>query len=153
MNEQFRRLVDALQPKLDNLLGMARIPLGRRPVNCPRCGVYLLSEGERHLYVGRSNNMPTRWQNHYKGNHKQAAFAFKLAREETGCTKPTYQKERSRDALMNDPKFLEAFKRAKIRIGKMDLRYVQEDDPVSQCLLEVYVSVALETPYNGWYTT
>jgi predicted GIY-YIG superfamily endonuclease len=66
----------------------------------PQAGVYLLSEGERYLYVGRSDSMPKRLRNHSRGTHRQAAFAFKLAREATGFTNPTYQQAGSRDDLM-----------------------------------------------------
>jgi hypothetical protein len=32
----------------------------------------------------------------------------------------------------------------------MDLRFVEESDPVRQTLLEVYVAVVLATPYNDF---
>jgi len=32
----------------------------------------------------------------------------------------------------------------------MDLRYVEESDPVRQTLLEVYIAVVLKTPYNDF---
>jgi hypothetical protein len=34
----------------------------------------------------------------------------------------------------------------------MDIRNVDEDDPVSQALLEIYVATALGTPYNDFDT-
>jgi hypothetical protein len=32
----------------------------------------------------------------------------------------------------------------------MDYRYVEEADPVRQCLLEVYCAAVLATPYNDF---
>ena len=34
----------------------------------------------------------------------------------------------------------------------MELRYVEEADPLRQTLLEIYVAVALKTPYNDFDT-
>ena len=81
-----------------------------------------------------------------------AAFAFQLAREETGNTVAAYTKEGSRKALMADPGFAKAFEDAKARIRQMDLRYVEETDQVRQCLLEIYAAVVLDTPYNSFGT-
>src|SRR5207237_815378 len=92
MNEKFSKVVESLQPKLDELLRMAPIQAAPLPAGIPLGGIYLLSEGEKHLYVGRSESMPTRLRNHCNGSHKQAAFAFKIAREATGLTNPTYKR-------------------------------------------------------------
>jgi hypothetical protein len=80
-----------------------------------------------------------------------AAFAFRLAREATGNLRATYKKgEGSRAGLMGNPAFVEAFTSAKARICRMDLRYIEETDPVRQTLLEVYVAVVLEARYNDF---
>ena len=63
----------------------------------------------------------------------------------------TYKKgDGTRKALMADAAFRGAFDAAKARIRAMDLRYVEESDPVRQTLLEVYVAVVLGTPYNDF---
>ena len=82
--------------------------------------------------------------------HKQAAFAFRLAREITGYLKATYKTEGSRDQLIQDPQFAAAFVAAKQRIRNMDLSFVEEANPLRQAVLEMYVSVALSTPYNDF---
>lgn len=80
-----------------------------------------------------------------------AAFAFRLARETTGNLKATYKKgEGSRSALMGDEKFVAAFDSAKARTRRMSLRFVEENEPVRQALLEIYVAVVLGTPYNDF---
>ncbi|MCC6427319.1 MAG: hypothetical protein IT435_10925 [Phycisphaerales bacterium] len=114
--------------------------------------MYLLSEAEKSLYVGRSNRMPDRVRNHGRAaaTHRQAAFAFKLAREATGNAKATYKSKGSRTDLMLDPAFVAAFATAKARIAGMQVRFVEEVNPVRQCLLEVYVALALGTPYNDF---
>jgi hypothetical protein len=82
-----------------------------------------------------------------------AAFAFRLAREATGNLVATYKKgEGSRSHLMENEAFVRAFAAAKERIRSMDLRFVEEADPVRQALLEIYVSVVLATPYNDFDT-
>lgn len=119
----------------------------------PRKGVYLLSEYGSHLYVGRSNDIKQRIGRHSLpgATHRMAAFAFRLAREATGNLKPTYKKgSGSRQALMEDEVFVAAFDAAKARIRKMELRFVEEADPVRQALLEIYVAVVLSTPYNDF---
>ena len=84
--------------------------------------------------------------------HNQAVFAFKLAREAKGQTKATYMKGQSRKDLCTDPAFVTAFRAAKQSIRKMDLRFVQETDPLQQTLLEIYVALVLSTPYNDFDT-
>lgn len=120
----------------------------------PKAGIYLFSEGARHLYVGRSNDIRRRLGRHSRpgATHRMAAFAFRLAREATGHIQATYRKEGSRSALMKDPVFRSAFEAAKARIRRMDRRFVEESDPVRQAILEVYVAVALQTPYNDFDT-
>ncbi len=82
-----------------------------------------------------------------------AAFAFRLAREATGNLVATYKKGvGSRAGLMENEIFISAFTAAKARIRSMDLRFVEESDPVRQALLEIYVSVVLATPYNDFDT-
>ena len=119
----------------------------------PKSGVYLLSEADRHLYVGRSNDIRGRIGRHCLpgATERMAAFAFRLAREATGNLRASYKKgEGSRAALMEDPAFVGSFTNAKARIREMDLRFVEENDPVRQTLLEVYVAVVLATPYNDF---
>ena len=83
---------------------------------------------------------------------QNGAFAFRLAREATGQTKATYRPRGSRADLMRDPAFVRAFDDAKARIRAMDIRFVEETNPTRQCVLEVYVAVALRTPYNKFDT-
>ena len=134
---------------------MAPVKPGSLPRHISTAGIYLLSEGDRHLYVGRSNNIRGRIERHCRlgATHRMAAFAFRLAREETGNIVASYKKgEGSRAGLMENEAFVHAFTAAKARIRAMDLRFVEESDPIRQTLLEVYVAVVLATPYNDFDT-
>ena len=51
---------------------------------------------------------------------------------------------------MKDAKFVAAFNKAKDRIHGMDFRFVEEVNSIRQCLLEIYVAVEMETPYNSF---
>ena len=153
MDSKFMSHVEALKPHLANLLAMKPATLESLPHNMPRKGIYLLSEGNRHLYVGRSNDMRTRVRNHSSlgAKHNTAAFAFLLARETTGNLKATYKPgDGSRAGLMKIPAFVAAFEAAKERIREMQLRFVEEADPVRQALLEIYVALTLNTEYNDF---
>jgi hypothetical protein len=153
MDAKFLSHVEALKPQLERLLDMSPVTPVTLPTKMPRKGVYLLSEGDKHLYVGRSNDIKKRIGRHSRpgATHRMAAFAFRFAREATGNMKATYKKgEGSRAALMEDSKFVTAFDSAKARIRKMNLRFVEETDSVRQALLEIYVAVVLETPYNDF---
>lgn len=49
--------VESQPPKLERLLAMPPVKPGQLPRQMPTAGVYLLSEGGRDLYVGRSNDI------------------------------------------------------------------------------------------------
>jgi hypothetical protein len=82
-----------------------------------------------------------------------APFSFRLARVKTGYLKPTYRKKGSRDDLFSRPDFNEALHWAQAWIRKMDVRYVEEEDPIRQTLLEVYAAVVLEARHNKFDTS
>ena len=152
MNPKFGNLTGVLEQRLQALLAMPPVRSCSFPRHIPKRGVYLFSEGADHLYTGRSNGMRTRLRNHCrpKGGHNVATFAFRMARKLTGQLKATYKAQGSRIHLLASPVFSTAFTNAKDRIRNMDIRFVQEDDAVTQALLEIYVAVVLETPFNDF---
>jgi len=105
MDPKFAKLVDSLAPKLKELLAMKPVRYRAIPMTLPMKGVYLLSKGNKHLYVGRSNAIRKRFHRHFT-HPRGAAFAFLLAREATG-KKRNYMKANggTRQELMNDPNF------------------------------------------------
>lgn len=154
MNHQFSEVTKNLDSLYNQLLTMPPVTAGSLPKTMPKRGIYLFSESDHHLYVGRSNNIRGRIGRHCRSGatHRMAAFAFRLARESTGFLKATYKKEGSRKALMDNPEFSNAFSKAKERIRMMDLRFIEVDDPIQQAIFEIYVSVASQTPYNDFDT-
>lgn len=153
VHDKFSRHLESLVPRFEHLLHMEPVKPTSLPRTMCRAGIYLFSENGRNLYVGRSNNIRDRIGRHCRpsATHRMAAFAFRLAREETGSIAAAYRPgPNSRAGLLENPIFLDAFNRAKARIRIMDVRYVEEHDPVCQTLLELYVAVVLSTPYNDF---
>ncbi|RDJ16938.1 hypothetical protein [Rhizobium grahamii] len=124
------------------------------PLTTPASGVYLFSEGGEHLYVGRSNRLRKRYFLHCRpgSQQNQASFAFRLAREATQQLEASYTKDGGRKQMVLQDGFRTAFEEAKARIRRMSYRFVEEADQTRQALLELYVSIALETPYNDFNT-
>lgn len=152
MHEKFRAHVEAMDPKFKGLLGMSPIQGFSLPRDIPSRGVYLFSEDGHHLYVGRSNRIRKRLQAHCRpsSGHNSATFAFRVAREETGNVSATYSAKGSRVELERDPEFKQVFLRAKERVRNMEIRYVEEPEPMRQAILEMYVALSLDTPYNDF---
>ncbi|WDF70962.1 hypothetical protein [Novosphingobium sp. KACC 22771] len=148
MDPKFAALADSLHPSFIKLItcrphsGRVRLPL-----NVPRCGVYLFSEGDDHLYVGRTDRLRDRHREHWSGKANDAPFAFKLARHATGNL---VKGGPTRKALERDPVFAIAFAEARDRVSAMQFRWVEEADPNRQCLLEIYATVVLEARYNDF---
>ena len=152
MHDAFKLYVDALQPAFEKLISMEPVKLTALPKKLPTRCVYLFSEGDKHLYVGRTNHFRNRMRQHSipAAQHNQAVFAFRLARVATGHTEVAYSTKGGRVALAVEPVFAAAFTDAKARIRNMDLRFVEEDEPLPQALLEIYVAVVLKTPHNSF---
>jgi len=153
MHPRFADVANSLHGSFERLLEATPMVAGHRWPKEPVRGVYLFSEGGQHLYVGRTNHTKRRHGLHCRpsAQHNQAVFAFKLARHETGNVKAAYTSGLgSRKALAADPMFRLAFDAAKSRVRAMEFRWVEEADPVKQCLLEVYVAVVLATPFNDF---
>lgn len=154
MHDAFRKYVESMHGSFERLLEMEPVTIATVPKDIPSECIYLFSEGAHHLYVGRTRHLRQRLRQHSipAAQHNQAVFAFRLAREMTGHLTAAYSKEGSRVALSSDSKFAAAFVKAKARIREMQLRYVEERDPLRQALLEIYVAVVLKTPYNDFNT-
>jgi hypothetical protein len=154
MDYRFKKFVESLHPSFEQLVAMSPVKIGVLPRNMPKAGIYLFSEGQSHLYVGRTNRIRQRLGEHSRpsSTHNTAPFAFRLAREVTGHIAASYTPDGSRSELQEDPHFREAFTAAKRRVRSMDVRYVEETDPLKQALLEIYVAVVLGTPHNDFDT-
>lgn len=149
MDQKFAQFVEQLQPSFERLLACAPVvgPV-RLPLTTPLRGVYLFTEQGKHLYVGRTNRLRDRHREHWKGRHNDAPFAFKLARHATSNV--LAKGGLTRAALEADAVFSSAFSDAKARVAEMEFRWVEERDPLAQCLLEIYAAVVLEAPFNDF---
>jgi predicted GIY-YIG superfamily endonuclease len=147
VNDKFKLLVVSLEPSYQKLMAMTPVKATDLPRGMPKEGIYLFSKDDRHLYVGRTGRLRQRIREHCQpsSTHNSAPFAFFLARQQTGRTARSYKQEGSRLALAAEPAFQDAFVLAKANIQTMDLRWVEETDPLRQALLEIYVSVVLGT--------
>jgi len=153
MNADFRSFVESLEPKFAELMAMPPVRYTNLPREMPVRGIYLFSEGDVHLYVGRTNGIRQRLAGHCRksSSHFSATFAFRIARNESGFLKATYSTKGSRPNLVKDPVFGPAFERAKARVARMNIRFVREDDSIRQTLLEIYIAVTLKTAqYNDF---
>lgn len=151
MNERFREFVDGLHGKYEALVAMAPVRAGEVPKATPVGGVYLFSEGGKHLYAGRTKRRIAMRIRYHFSTALDCPFAWLLAREVTG-KKATYKRAGSRKALLTDSQFRAEYDRAKQRIRSMSVRYVHEPDPTRQALLEIYVAVATAARYNDFDT-
>lgn len=152
MHEHFRRHIELLHPLFESLLRSDPFTFGSLPGHLPKAGIYLFTEADRDLYVGRTNSIRRRLQQHCRpsSTHNSAPFAFRLAREARHVLKATYRQEGSRAHLVQNPEFAAAFAAAKSRLCDMQIRVVEESNPLRQALLEMYVAVSLGTPYNDF---
>ena len=152
MHKVFQEFIESLEPTFQKLMKMTPVSVATLPREMPQAGVYLFSEDDVHLYVGRTNTMKQRLQSHCRpsSGHNSATFAFRLARQETGMTKATYTPVGSRADLEKHPDFAPEFRFQKQRVRKMDVRFVSEPEPRRQALLEMYVAIALGTPHNDF---
>ncbi|WP_338721227.1 hypothetical protein [Devosia sp. XK-2] len=154
MDERFRALVEGLHPKFEQLVAMephAGVP---PPTKMPVSGIYLFSDGDKPLYVGRSNRLRKRFFLHTRegSRHNQASFAFRLVAEALKLPPASYTKDGSRKVVASTEEFIREFAAAKKRIRAMNYRYVEETDQTRQALLEIYAAVVLQTPYNDFGT-
>jgi hypothetical protein len=151
MNSKFPEVIEALDEKWQELMGMEPLVARNVQADTPVGGVYLFSEDGVHMYAGRTKQMiGVRIKDHF-GTALDCPFAWLLAREATG-KRATYTQSGSRKTLLADQIFRATYDNAKHRIREMHVRYVHEADPLRQVLLEIYVAVASSAKYNDFDT-
>ena len=150
MSAKFDVVVNGVKDKYNQLVSSKKYKYADLPKKLALAGIYLFSKDGDALYVGRTNNIKQRLQLHTRNNHNQATFAFLLARHETGNIKASYTQKGSRADLLKDDVFKTAFNQARENIRLMDIQYVEENDPVSQTILEVYTAFESNAKYNNF---
>lgn len=154
MKEKFKNITDKMPLLLQSLLKQPPIiidDIGITPV--PQKGVYVFFEGDKPIYVGRSNRMKQRLKEHsQKGSDRYSAtLAFRIAKQEYFNS----QKEKGRktnEQLMENSVFREKFEAAKSMIAKTRIRFIEIEDQVEQTIFEIYAALVLDTELNDFST-
>ncbi|MCK4361956.1 MAG: GIY-YIG nuclease family protein [Dehalococcoidia bacterium] len=148
MNVKFKELVEQM-PGLLQSLGSQPFRTRDNLASISERGIYVFYENDRPLYIGRSNRLRGRIQEHAResSGHNKATFAFNLAKEALELTSNIPRKE-----LERDPGFKMAFDEAKKCVREMKIRVIQIEDQVTQALFEIYAALALDTAYNDFGT-
>ena len=152
MNRKFDSRVGKMPGLLYEL--KQKPPLTRSElVGIPIMGVYVFYKEENPIYVGRSNRLKERIQEHGRpsAGHNSAPFAFNVALEEIRRIRQI-PKDLTRAELARKSYFKEPFKKAKARVANMRIRVIKIEDQVEQALFEIYASLALNTKYNDFGT-
>lgn len=114
----------------------------------PKRGVYVFHDKGKPIYTGRTNSMRSRLRGHCRpsSGHESATFAFNLAKKEF---KSSEDGKLTRKQLQQNPGFTKLYDKAKARVSRMHICYIEINDPIEQTLFEVYASIALDTmEYN-----
>ena len=151
MKDKFDEMIDQLPLLFDQLVNSPsknRDTLG----TLPQKGIYVFYENECPIYVGRSNRIRGRLQEHSRpsSTHNSASFAFNLAKK-SAIKKEIDVNNKVREHLETDSDFLSLFLEAKKRVSRMSIKVIRIDDPIIQTIFEVYVSVKLNT-FNDFDT-
>ena len=143
MNDELRSLLDRMEPLLVKLKACQAEPFATRK-KLPDRGVYVFYEGDKALYVGRSNQIWTRIRQHgvLSATHGQANFAFRLlAKEHRLEIGHSARSERSQIAKKYDKEFRDQ----KQRVRKMTTKAVEITDDPESYFFEAYAILALGT--------
>lgn len=153
---QFHKSISVMHDRLEKLLSTKPFTMIDKPRGLDKVkAVYLFSDQDCPFYVGRTQNLGRRLSQHCsKGStHNQSSVAFKLACRDLGIERQKYKKGSAPVDILRDHVGLKpAFQTWKGRMSKMSIRWVEEEDPVTQVLLEIYCAVALNTPHNDFAT-
>jgi hypothetical protein len=148
---RFEALADKLPRLLDRL---RRAPVRSSERDGPLPAVYLLSEEEHPIYVGQTRNLRRRLRQHggLSSRENQASLAFNIARHKA-ADHPSFNVPLTRRQLEADPTFAQLFRDARARVARMDVRYVEIDDPELRTVFEVYAAVAFGTAEHNSFET
>ena len=121
-------------------------------------GIYVFYEGEKPLYVGRTDQMPERLLNHGRkpslNAPSSATFALILAKhkfkERYHVPDGLFTKQLARELNDHRTKKIELWKEAVEQVKGMSVRVVEVEHPHEQAVFEVYVHEKLATPFNSF---
>lgn len=152
MSQEWNGLIQEMPTLLKSLMSQPLRPWNDRGI-LPQKGVYVFYEDEKPIYVGRTNNMSQRLQQHCNpsSGHTSATFAFNIAKRE--ALKGGMNIQMTRTQLQVDPAFSKLYLKARARVARMPVRVIEINDPIVQTLFEVYAVIYLNTrEYNDFDT-
>ena len=143
----FTELVDKMEGYYNNLKDIEREHISK--VLKGLKGVYIFYENEIPVYVGKTDNLARRLNQHISLSSKDndANFAFKIARLEW-LEKNEIEKKITRKFLQNISEFGDIFKNAKSRVSSMKMKYVNIENPYEQYLFEFYAALKTQSIFN-----
>ena len=125
----------------------------------PSCkGIYVFYEGEKPLYVGRTDQMADRLLSHTRkpnaNGRSSATFALIFAKYEFkkahSVRHDLFSKELARELTDHSAEKMELWKEAVKRVKRMSVRVVEVIHPHEQAVFEVYAHEKLATPFNSF---
>jgi predicted GIY-YIG superfamily endonuclease len=113
----------------------------------PDRGIYVFYLGDKPIYVGRTDRMRQRLQEHGRpsSTHNSGTLAFAMASVLAGTLELDSIGDFSRDELQRDPEFKKLFDATKKSVRCMGIRVVEINNPIEQAVFEVYAALELGT--------
>jgi hypothetical protein len=150
MTRSFSKLVNEMPQLLERL--KRQLPRSRKELSgIPNQGVYVFYEKNNVMYVGRSNHLKTRIQQHGRASsrHNVAPFAYKLGVETIKSRGVDISSYTRKDV---EKKFSKDFADARECISRMQVRVVKIEGQEKQALFEIYAALTLHSRYNDFNT-
>ena len=148
MNEKFKESADRMLLRLQSLLEQPPISIDDIGITqVPQKGVYVFFEGNKPIYVGRSNRLKKRIKEHISSDHYSATLALKIAKQNTSSLQKKEGKLTNKQ-LMKDGDFVKEFEAAKNRIARTKIRFIKIEDQAEQAMFEIYAAFVLDTELN-----
>ena len=119
----------------------------------PEQGIYVFYVGDKPIYVGRTDRMRQRLQEHGRpgSGHNSATLAFAMAFRIAADQGMDSIDAFSRDKLQHDPEFKKWFDATNEMVRSMGIRVVEVNDPIEQAVFEVYAALELGTTREQGY--
>ena len=119
----------------------------------PDRGIYVFHLGDNPVYVGSTDRMRRRLQEHGRrsSTHNSATLAFAMASLIAADQEMDSIDAFSRDKLQHDPEFKKWFDATNEMVRSMGIRVVEVNDPIEQAVFEVYAALELGTTREQGY--
>jgi hypothetical protein len=146
LDQTFLALLQGVVAKFEHLRTME--PASKVKLISLRAGIYLLSEGDVHWYVGRANNLRSRVAQHRSKSAplSECNLAHLIARSER------LFEGLPRKIFVRMPEFKLNVQAAKKRVAAMSVRYIEEPECDRQLLLQLYALVVLKARYSDFHS-